>query len=339
MANYANSLLVTAQGLLADKFSKPEMRHKQYSITEVMMKNTPVILPEIEMLKTSDQRAVEAYAFTKRATDSAAARLHNHTASGFGDTQKVALSYSTYAQKFKASLKMADRNFMTAAQMLANAMESAFINLMDSIEAANATYLNTNKTQVQAAADGELGTNDAVNHIWQIPQSSKDWMFQYLGQMLNINDYGDMKDVICDPVAFAIAQQLANQGGSNATNKGFQFNDMNLVNSTALTALAGFVGYVYAIPEGTVGALPWIPRVNRENVVTRLQTYTNMNDPFGLGLNVALHYYETADTTAATVGEVQDEIIQYEISIDWATVKAPLSTANETTIFKAGLLQ
>lgn len=338
MADYALSLLTTAQAMLSDRMSKPEMRHKEYSITKVMLKNLPALLPEYEMLKTSDSRAVEAYAFTKTATNAVTARAHAHTAAAFGDTQRVQLSFSTYGQLFKTSLKLADRNFMTAATMLSNRMEAAWIHLLDTIEAANATYLNTNKSQVQAASDGSLGVWDAGTSTWQVDSVDQNWYFQYLMAMMKVNNYSDMVDIINDPVAFAVAQQLANQGTSNATNTSFQFAGANLHLSTSLGADATYKGYSYLIPDGTVALLPWIPKQNREGITTRLQTYTNMNDPFGLGLNAALHVYETKGSTYDNNGEVQDEVYEYELSLDVASVKAPLSVATETTIFKAGLL-
>ena len=338
MADYALSLLTTAQAMLSDRMSKPEMRHKEYSITKVFLANAPFLLPEYESLKTSDSRAVDAYCMTKSATDAVTARAHGHTADAFGDTQRVQLSFSTYGQLLKTSLKLADRNFFTAAQMLSNRLQTAWIHLLDTIEAANATYLNTNKSQVQAAGDGALGTWDGAAFTWQVADTDQNWYLQYLMAMMKVNNYTDMMDVINDPVGFAILQQLANQGSANSTNTSFQFAGADVHMSTALAPDDSYKAYSYLIPKGTVGLLPWIPKENRDTVTTRLQTYTNMFDPFGLGIQGALHIYETKGSTALNSGELQDEVYEYELSVDVATVKAPLSTANETTIFKGALL-
>lgn len=337
MANNALSLLVTAQAKLAEKFAQPEMRHKDYAITRIMLQNANIMLPDLQTLKTSDQRPVEAYAFIKSASDAVTARASAATAAAFGDTQKIAPSFVTRGQLFKASLKMADRNFMTAVDMLANRMETAWIYLLDTIEAANAAYLAANKSQVQAAADGELGSWDGANFIWDVASANKPWFFQYIQSMMAVNNYGGMMDFLADPVAFAISQQLAAQGSANSTNTQFTIGDLNVAQSTSLAPVAGYTGYGYIIPQGTVGLLTWVPRLNRENTVTRLQTYTTMNDPFGLGLTGALHIYEAAADNSAAGGETQDENIQYELTIDFAGVKAPLSVTNESTIFEAGL--
>lgn len=340
MANNALSLLTTAQALLTNKFAAPEMRHKDYAITRIMLGNSDVMVPDLMSLKTSDQRAVEAYAFIKPTSDPITARnaAGAGTASAFGDTQKVALTWATKGQLFKASLKMADRNFMSAAQMLANRMEAAWIHTLDTIEATAAAFLAANKTQVQAAGDGELGTWDAANYVWGVSNANKAWFFQYVQAMLGINNHAGMVDFIADPVAFAISQQLAAQGAANSTNTQFTIGDLNIAQSTSLAPVAGYQGYGYAIPQGTVGLLTWTPRVNRENTVTRLQTYTTMQDPFGLGITGALHYYETKADNSAAGGEGQDENVEYELTVDISTVKAPLSVANETTIFQSALL-
>jgi hypothetical protein len=155
--------------------------------------------------------------------------------------------------------------------------------------------------------------------------------------MMGINNYSGMMDFIADPVAFAISQQLAAQGSGNSTNTQFTIGDLNISQSTSLSPVTGYVGYGYVIPEGTVGMLTWIPRQNRENLPTRLQTYTNMDDPFGLGIKAALHIHEAKADNSSLGGEKQDENIYYELTVDIAGVKAPLSTSNETTIFQAGL--
>lgn len=338
MADYANSLLSTAQALIADKFAQPEFRHKDYSITRIMLANADYVVENLDALKTSDQRAVSAYALSKTASDAATNRSYNHSAAANGDSQVVSLSWATKAEKFKTSLKIGDRNFISQAKMLAGRMESAWINLMDTIEGVCAAYLASYKSQVQAASNGELGEWDAANYIWQIDNTNKNYFFQYVQSMMQVNKYNGMIDFIADPVAYAIAVQLMNQGAGNGTNTSFQFGNIRPAMSSSLTADSSFTGWGYAIAAGTVGIIPWIPRENRENVATRLQTYTTMNDPFGLGLTAALHIKETAADTNDNSGEYQDEVVEYELSLDVANVKAPLSVTDESTIFKAGLL-
>lgn len=340
MANNASSLLTTAQALLSSKFASPEMRHKDYSILRILLGNSDVMIPEVDQLKTSDQRAVEAYAFIKQTSDPITARNATGagTASAFGDTQKVSLTWVTRGQKFKSSLKTSDRNFMSSAQMLANNMEGAWIHLFDTLEAYGAAFLAANKTQVQAASDGELGAWDSTNYFWGVNNANKQWFFQYIQSMMAVNNYSGMLDFIADPVAFALSQQLAAQGAGNSTNTQFTIGDLKISQSTSLETIQGYQGYGYLLPKGAVGMLTWVPRENRQNTSTRLQTYTTMQDPFGYGVTAALHFYETKADNSAAGGETQDENTEYELTVDVANVLAPLSVTNETVIYGAALL-
>jgi hypothetical protein len=339
MANNAYSLLTTGQAILTDKYANPEMRHKDWSITRAMLKNSQIMLPDVAALQTSESRTVEAYAFTKPASDAVTTRHATGaaTASAFSDTQKITMSWATKGQLFKTSLKMADRNFMSEASMLANRMEAAWIHLLDTIETANAAYLAANKSQVQGASDGELGAWNSTDYIWEVGLENKDWFFQYVQSMMAVNNYTEM-DFIADPVLYAIAQQLAAQGSGNSTNTSFQLSGLPVSLSTSLTAVSAYKGYGYVIPSGSVGMVTWIPRLNRESKVTRLQTYTNMPDPFGYGITGALQIYEAKADNSSLGAEKQDENVYYELTVDIANVKAPLSVSNETTIFEAALL-
>jgi hypothetical protein len=340
MANNAYSLLTTAQAILTNKYAAPEMRHKDYAVLRILLGNSDVMIPNVQELQKSDSCSTEAYAFIKRASDAVTTRHATGaaTASSFTDTQRVQLSWVTRGQLFKSSLKMADRNFETATAMLANAMNSAWINLLDTLEALYVAYLGTNKSQVQAASDGELGAWDSSNYVWQVDNANQSWFFQYIQSMMAVNNYSGMMDFIADPVAFALSQQLAAQGSGNSTNTQFTIGDLNIAQSTSLTPVSGYKGYGYLIPGGSVGLLTWVPRVNREDTKTRLQTFTTMKDPFGLGITGALQIYEAKADNSSLGGEKEDENAYYELTVDTAPVKAPLSVSNETTIFEAALL-
>lgn len=342
MADYATSVLVTAQALLNAKYAAPEMRHKDYSIIRTLLKGKDAFDTDVNVMKTSDGRAIEAYYLKKRATDAATARAAAHTAASNGDSGAVALTWYTKAQKFKTSLKMSENNMFKDAQFLANLLESAWINLLDIIEALQATYLDTNKTQVNGCSAGEFGEfrNDGstIDHIFEVKQANKNWLFMYLQGMMANNNYNGMIECINDPVGFAIGKQIAMQGNSNAVNTSFQFSNLIMGQSSSLTPLEGYMANGYLIPEGVAGLITHVPALNAKGTETKLQTYSKMTDPFGLGLTAAMHSYPTAADTNGTGGATQDEVTQYELSIDYANVLAPLSVSTETPIYQFGLL-
>ena len=338
MANYANSLLVNAQAMLAESYQKPEFRHRDYALTKVVIDNATNLLPELNQIKTSDQRTVDTFALTHTASDAVTARAHNHSAAAFGDSQKVTLSFSTIGQEFKTSLKMADRNFLTASQMLMARLNSAWIHALDTLEAAIATSLNTNKSQVNGATDSELGTWDTTNYKWDVPAANETLYFASLASFMRQNKYAGLIDCVNDPQGYVQANKIGNQGGGNANNLAWQLSGLNIIESINLSHSAGEQASCYLIPKDTVGLVTWIPTLNREGKETKDYTYTNMFDPFGLGIQAAIHIREVGADNSSTVGETQDVTIEYEMTFDYDIVYAPISTSNAATVFKGVLL-
>lgn len=335
---YTTSLLLNAQAKLAKRFETPEFRHESYNLIKAMLMQgqNMFIEAELDSLKTSDSRVVESFVFAKRSVTTGSSRSHTHGAAAFGDSQKVTLSFSIVSGTYSVSLKMGGRNIFERSEMLASDLMSASIAINNTIEAAVATYLSANKTQSNAA-DGnyaEFGEWDDIEKAWKIPDTKRDYMYQYISQVMGINDYSGNLLLIADPVAAAIAAQLAQQGQANATNLGWQFDNMQIVSSRRV-ADASFLGTVYAIPFGTVGMVDRIPRENKEGFTGKNSDYRSMPDPLGTPLDMATHYREVLADNSSKGSETQDTTFEYENSTDYALVKAPLSSAaTDSTIFK-----
>lgn len=339
-AGYTTSLLNNAQAILAERFQKPEFRHEAYNLIKLMLQDGQGMFlnTTLDMLKKSDTSVVDTYLLKKRSITPGSARAHNHTLAAFGDSMNVQLAFAIVSANYGSSLKMGGRNIFEASQMLAADLESAQIASNNVIEAAIAAYLSTYKTQSNAA-DGsyaKFGEWDGTGYSWQIPSTEKDYAFQYISEIMAINDYDVPLNVIADPVGAAIAGQLAQQGTANATNLGWQFENQTIVKSRRITdATAGNQATFYVMPAGTVGMVDRIPTENREGRILKNYDYTNMIDPLGTGLQYATHYYETGADNSSTGSETQDVTFEYENSVDYSLVKAPLSSATtDSTIFK-----
>lgn len=337
-AGYTTSLLLNAQAILAKRFESPEFRTERYNLIRMMLENgnNMFLQTTIDELKTSDSRTVETFVLGKRSVTPGSARAHDHTLAAFGDSQKVTLSFSIVSGTYGISLKMGGRNIFERSQLLAGDLMSAQIAINNTIEAAIAAYLAAQKTQSNAASGGysKMGEWDGINFIWKIPASEQNYMFQYISEVMAINDYDVPLICVADPVAGAIAGQLQKQGQANANNLGWQFENQQIIQSRRV-ADSTYLATVYAIPAGTVGMVNRIPKENRDGAVTRLYTYGSMNDPLGTPLVMATHEYEAGASTYATGGETQDVTTQLENSTDYALVKAPLtSAATDSTIFK-----
>lgn len=341
-AGYTTSLLLAAQAKLAQRFQAPEFKHEMYYLIRLMLDRGRNLLQNgtYEAYKTSDQRVVYGYVFAKRSIAAGSARAGNHALVALGDTQQVTITNTIVSANYGTTLKTGGRNLFTRAETLAADLQSASISINDTIEAAIATYLSTYKTQVNGADGGhaKFGAWDGTKFAWEVPAVSEKWFIQYIREIMGINDYTGPLDLVCDPSAFALIQQYMQQGSSNETNTGWQFENLNIVKSRRV-ADTDYNGTVYAMPSGTVGMVNRIPTENKEGFVGKEVNYDNMPDPFGTGLDMAVHYYESAYDGNAAGSETQDLTFEYENSTDYGLVKAPLSGgATYSTIYKFGLL-
>jgi len=346
MANYADSVWNAAQYKLNEMMNKPEFKHKPSAALSVFLKNTNFLVPasERERLwnqKASDQQTVSTYNLEKQTVALGSARAYDHTGA-VGDSGTADISYTTYARKFKYSVKRADRNVFDTAEMVAAQLRSAAIDLHAGIETALMSYLNTNKTQVVVSTSPQSGEWDSTNYLFGVLNADKDQYFQYLKAFMFEQYYGGTFDVINNVRAMANVMYLGQQGQGNSTNLGWQIDGMNMVPSTELANASGYDQMSYIIPEGAIGILPWIPTLNRQGFGDTFQNggaYRTIADPLGSGLTFAVHEYASGADNDSAGAETQDVDIQVEVSIDLGPLKAPMSTSNLTPIVKAGLLQ
>lgn len=346
MANYTDSVWNAAQYKLNEMMNKPEFKAKPSSALSVFLKNTNFLVPasERERLwnqKPSDQATVSIYTLDKQSISTVSARAAAHTGS-ISDASSANASYTTYAAKFKYSIKRGDRNVFSMAEMVAAQLRSAAIALHSDIETALMAALNTNKSQVVISASPQSGTWDAANYLFGVSDTYADQYFQYLKMFMFEQYYTGMFDVINNVAAQAKAQYLAQQGQGNATNLGWQIDGMNMVPSTGLANASGYDWMSYIIPEGTIGILPWIPKLNRQGFGGTFQNggaYRTISDPLGTGLQFAVHEYASGADNESAGSETQDVDIEVEVSIDLAPIIAPMSTSNASPIFKTGKLQ
>ena len=119
---------------------------------------------------------------------------------------------------------------------------------------------------------------------------------------------------------------------------------MLIVHSLGLGALQAALGTPYpkgfwiAVMDGTIAALPWIPKQNREGVVVDgITTFGSLINPID-GLTYATHKYSERSDQSSLNGSAQDVLTEWEVSVDVALDNAPLTTADETTMLAFGFL-
>lgn len=339
--NYLTSNLAKAQAKLIQRFGSADKRFREPAVHKLFMRNSQIMFPDYESLRTREDRTVEAYYNEQVARALGAGRSHNHTG-GKGVSGVLTPAWSTYNDVFSISLKQADNNVYSKEEMFMNEMENVIKNFMQGLETIASTYMFNNRSGVNVGT--AEGTFNGVQDVFEIGSANIDRFLQIAITTMDVNSYQGMKySVVADTVAWNRLNFQFNQGAGNSDNLSFQFGGVEIIHSPNMSALAGGLGVPYTqgfmclVAEGMIGALPWIPKQNRMGVTTTEGSYGALMNPQD-NAQYAIHSYEVAEDGTGTNGYTQDVLTQYEISLDMAYEHAPLSTVNETPIMAFGIV-
>ncbi len=342
MANYTLANLVKAQVALNGAFAAAEKRYRTPEALLTYLRSNRSFYPQYETLRTREDRTLEANYFVRQSRALGSARSHNHTGA-HGDSGVLTPSWATYADTFASTLKQSDNSVFSAQEELNDRLTNVFINMIEGLDTAAVNHAFSNRTGVNVAVTE--GTFNATQDAFEITETTNGTRAMQITKMvMNINKYaGVMLTIMCDSVSYNKFQYQAAQGVSNATNTSFQFQGVSFVHAPELDTLAAGLaspytkGFWLAVPEGMIGALPWIPKQNRQGIVTSVNMYGSILNPID-GLQYAVHSYETRADGTSVNGRTQDVLTEVQVSIDLAFDKAPLSTANATPIFAFALV-
>jgi hypothetical protein len=338
MANFDVGNLLTAQTILADRYKRPEMRMKPAPAFTLLTGNDNFLIVGAETLKTRDDRTIEAHLLNRTKRSSGSARAHDHTGT-IDDSSKVTLTWTTKSDKTAISLKLLDKNMHDFNTVLANKLEQACMNILEDKETEAIAYLVAQKSTQSPTLKG--ATFNTVPDAVEVALADKSQFFQILKSVMRQNYFGGQLDIIADPIKMISAEFLNAQGSGNSTNYGFQFNNMNIAESVEYTDADYTSGSVIAMPAGTVAALNWIPKQNRQG----WGDYNSYVGGYGtfqfMGFTFALHGYASRTNTSATNGDVQDVTMEFELSLDSSFNKAPLvytTSRTDSVIIQFGQL-
>lgn len=352
MSNFVASNLVAAQAKFSQRYQEPELRRKQNPALMLALNNLTATIPSHTELRTREDRAVNAYLFQRRAASNGTARAARPVGTK-GNSIAVGLTWQTVSETFQISMKQGDNNVFSYQEMLMNEMLQVAQNMHDRLGTIFLNYLITNRNQVGLASP-QGATFNATADAYEVNAADDRFFFQKAASIMKQQNYRGQLDVIADSLAFQKAQQLRAQGAQNATNLTFQFDDLNIVNTTE-EIISGYEGSALAMPSGVFAALPWIPKQNREgrgDYESYNGGYGVMQDPLGatitgldangqmttVPLTYAVYAYTQAADDQAANGYTQDQVTTFEISLDIAPTLAPLSVANESVVSLFGQL-
>ena len=340
MSNRVNSNLVKAQARLLGAFQSSELRFRFPATYLALKAMSPVMFPNYSELRVREDRTVETNFAARSSRSLGSARTHNHTGVK-GDTATLTPTWASYTDKFNMSLKQADNSLYNADEQMFQEISNVVANFMEGYETAATASLFNNRSGVNVAT--AYGSFDSTNDVFEIQAADQDTAIQITKIAMDANKYVGSMKVFCDSVSYAKFEKQAAQGVSNATNLSFQFNGVTFVHSVGLGALAVALdagynkGFWIVVPDGTVATLPWIPVQNRQGVSTKVADFSSLLNPVD-GEAYGIHTYEVGADDSANNGYTQDVVTQYEVSQDLAFVKAPLTTAGETTIQAFGIV-
>lgn len=330
MADYAASVLSKAQVMYNQRMNQAEMREKPSATLMTLRKNTQFLIPDIKELREREDRATSAYMKNRssRALGSARTFDHNGTVS---DSTEVPILFDTYSDKFSTSLKRGDNNVFSDAEMLSHEIENAFINLHEGIETALVTWLDANKTTAGAATKRVAGgAFNVVNAAYDIASGDANEYWHIIKSIFRQDKFsGTNIDIITDSFLASTGDFKAQQGQGNSTNLGFQFSGLNVMESIEVSDASYANGISFAMPAGMTGIIDWIPKQNRAgkgNFDSVLGGYSTITDPL-TGLTMAIHGYTEREDTSGANGNGQDEVTQWEISVDLSPQHAQIPTA------------
>ena len=335
MANYANSVLLAAIGKVAPKFQAKEFRRQFYGAHELFLKDVDYSVPNLAEIRASTLRTTTAKYLTKSSPTVGTTRACSPSGT-VGDSGTVDLTWTPYVASITVSEKRHGNNYYSKVDALAAELEGVFQALHDDIETDMIANLETNKTGVNNGS-AFMGTWDSVNDIYEIAQASKTNYYNYIKTIMRENKYRGELYAVQNVAAMAVMDEQVAQGSGNSTNLQYNYTGLQFLESTALTVTSDYHILSYVAEPSSVGVLDWIEPLNRRGQIAGEKEWTTMQDPFGFGWTWQVFYTRACADTSGSAGATQDLTETWEISIDLALVKAPLSTANETPIYKFGL--
>jgi hypothetical protein len=348
MANFTPSNLLKAQTMLTESFTEPEMREKILPSIQIGLKNKDVLVKGAEELRKREDRAVSGYAMMRQVRSTGSQRTATHTGAR-GDSMELPFTWNTFSDTFSISLKQMDNNLFSFEQAMMQNIKNCVLNIHSAIETANITYLLAARNQVVQTTNpvGGYVTWNATNHVHEIGTPYNNRFTQLAKSVMRSNKYnGNMFDAIFDNQMYTNAEFWASQGGQNAQNTAFQFTGMNINPSIELADSDYPDGIALVMQPATYAMIPWIPRQN----ITGYGDYnsflggygsiidpiTNPNGIYSGGLVFAVHGYALRADTSSDNGVEQDNLMQFEISVDVANALTPLSVANESVVYAFG---
>lgn len=339
MANFTPSNLVAAQTRLEKKFTAPESREKVLPALKLGLSNSDILIKSANAIRTREDRSVIAYALKRQVRTPGSSRTATHTGPS-GDSMVMNLNWTTYSDSFSISLKQMDTNIFSWQEAFDQNVLNCILNIHGQIESDYVTYLLTQRTQVVKTTTpvGARVTWNATNFSHEIAPGDQKQFFQLAKEIMVQNYYNNGTfDCISSGQTYVNASFWAAQGNGNQQNTAFQFTGMDIANSVDLNDANYGQGVTLIMAPASTALIDWIPKQNRSgygDYNSYLGGYGSFKDPYGTKLTFAMHAYALRSDTSGINGVAQDNLMQFEISVDIAQCLTPFSNAGESPVYE-----
>ena len=335
MANYQPSILLDAIGIVTDPFNKHEFRPGYFGATEAFMKYRDYSVPNLAEIRKSPLRTTTVKYLTRTNQEPVTARSCTVSAA-LGDSGTANVTWATRGFTVMTSEKQFDNNYIAQSKAFANDLYNGMLNVHEDLETLAVAYLEANKTGVNLGS-AFMGTFDSGDDIFDIAYADKTRYYNYLKTVMRENLYRGELNVIQNVAADAVMWEQMAQGMANSANQQYQYRDLNFIESNYVTTASDYLINSYVIPDHAVAMLDWIPPLNIRGRKEGAYEWTTMGDLFGLPITWSVFKTTECASTVSTGGDTQDLVTKYEVTADFGFVKAPLTAAGETPIYKFGL--
>ena len=332
--------LVMAQGVLEGGYATAEFKYKIPEVLLSVLSKSGTFFQNYESLRTSKDRTLQAN-YIQRAVRALVTgdRSNTHTNSRL-DSGTVNMTFTTYKDGMRNSIKQGLNSVFNSPVQMAHELQNIYINFANGLDSATTTYLFNQKSGVNDSI--ARGTFNATTDVFEIASADLDDAINISDIATKVNEFDiQTSTVYLDSTMYSNVRRQAAQGIQNQTNLSFQFQGITFVHAIGLDAQATDLGYTrgfwLVVPDGTVGAFPWIPQENRIGFSDANVGYGSLINPIDQ-LTYATHSVSSNVTDANGNTDPQDYTTDIEVSIDIAFAIAPSSETDRTSINAYGIV-
>ena len=322
-----------------------EHRMSNYGAFETFVQDTPMLIPgynELITNRTAEVRTISVPVINRKESWGAASSRTCSAVTGENTSTYVTPSWTTLKVGFGMSPAKYKNNYIGYQADFNNKMMAMQRYVLETLDTAGYTHLNTNRTAVNDA-DGNPYTVTGTSMI--VPADDNDLFINELGQVLSVNDFpSDGINVVSSPRFQALVREYGAQGMANAENRVFQFGGYSFKFSNRVTiSSSAYRDTVFAIPQGNLGFLSWVdPDAELGHSSTDGKEWSKQYLPL-LGMDVGLLYQSTCSDSSSAVGTGYEATLteSYHFSFDYSFISAYNSATGTYAgpIFKADLVK